>query len=386
MTHEIKTIHLWFPGCHSSDGGVQTYSGFVARAMREILPEAKIQIFSKNDRRMPPNAPNGRTSAHCSGAWPRRVRTIAFSTNLASAATIHRPDLILSTLVNFAPLARMLNQKLNIPYWLVAHGVDVWGRTDTKLTNAMRNAQQILCVSSYTRNRLLEEQQLAPGNLALQPNTFDHDRFQIAPKPAKLLQRYSLRPEQPVMMTVARLSTSEQYKGYDRVIEALPAIIRFVPDVHYLIVGKGDDTDRIRAMIQEKKLQNHVTLTGFVPDDELPAHYNLCDLFIMPSKGEGFGIVFLEALASGKPVIAGNSDGSVDPLRNGELGVLLNPDDVRAIADECVGILQKKHRNPLLRQPNELRRRVIEAFGFPAFQKQLKENLARQFHLEHAPV
>src|SRR5690606_22354428 len=141
--------------------------------------------------------------------------------------------------------------------------------------------------------------------------------------------------------------SSEQYKGYDRVIQSLAEIRRHVPDAHYLIVGRGDDSERVRTLAREHNLADHITLAGFVPDNELPDHYALCDLFIMPSKGEGFGIVFLEALASGKPVLGGNRDGSRDPLMDGELGALVDPDDCNAIASESVAILLKRHSNEI---------------------------------------
>ncbi len=82
-----------------------------------------------------------------------------------------------------------------------------------------------------------------------------------------------------------------------------------------------------------------MTLAGYIPEEELNDHYNLCDVFAMPSKGEGFGIVFLEAMACGKPVLAGNKDGSVDALLGGKLGALVDPDDVAQIAETLIAIL-----------------------------------------------
>lgn len=116
-------------------------------------------------------------------------------------------------------------------------------------------------------------------------------------------------------------------------------------------------------------------LTGFIPDHELEDHYNLCDVFAMPSKGEGFGIVFLEAMACGKPVLAGNKDGSVDAVLNGELGVLVDPDDVAQITEALRLVLTGRHPLAILRQPAEIRRRVIEAYGYPQFVTCLAEHL-----------
>src|SRR5262249_53956544 len=152
------------------------------------------------------------------------------------------------------------------------------------------------------------------------PNTFDSSRFRIGPKPEYLLRRYGLAPEQKIILTVCRLSGSEQYKGYDTILSVLPRVRRVLPGAHYIIAGRGDDKSRIEEMVSSIGLEEAVTLAGYVPDEELCDHYNLCDAFAMPSKNEGFGIVYLEALACGKPTLAGNRDGAVEPLREGELG------------------------------------------------------------------
>ena len=125
--------------------------------------------------------------------------------------------------------------------------------------------------------------------------------------------------------------------------------------------------------MNELNLQERVTLTGFIPDDELCDHYNLCDVFAMPSCGEGFGIVFLEALACGKPVLAGNSDGSTAPLLQGKLGCLVNPNDIDQISKTLVQILSGTYENPLIYQPESLREKAVEEFGLSRFSQSLAE-------------
>ena len=216
---------------------------------------------------------------------------------------------------------------------------------------------------------------LPPTTIELLPNTFDSDRFQIGYKPEYLLERYGLNSHQPVILTVARLAEHEQYKGYDSILRALPQISQRFPSVRYIIAGKGKDRARIERMIRDLGLQDSVTLAGFIPDYELCDHYNLCDLFAMPSKGEGFGMVYLEALACGKPTIGGNTDGAVDALCDGELGVLVDPDDVDEIAQTIIEILGGSHPHPLLYRPEALRANVIDAFAFRRFRRTLAEHL-----------
>jgi len=99
----------------------------------------------------------------------------------------------------------------------------------------------------------------------------------------------------------------------------------------------------------------------------------MCDVFAMPSRGEGFGIVYLEALACGKPTLGGNQDGAIDALCHGELGALIDPQDVDAIAQTLIQILQGTYPNPLMYQPEALRQKVIDTFGFVRFQHTLAE-------------
>jgi len=125
----------------------------------------------------------------------------------------------------------------------------------------------------------------------------------------------------------------------------------------------------------ELGLTANVTLAGYVPDHELRSHYNLCDVFAMPSKGEGFGIVFLEAMACGKPVVAGNKDGSVDAVLHGQIGALVDPDSVNDIGLALVQILAREHPQKLLFNPDILRQKAIAFYGYDQFVGQLERIL-----------
>jgi glycosyltransferase involved in cell wall biosynthesis len=278
-----------------------------------------------------------------------------------------RPGLIVSTHLNFGPLAMAARRSFGSPYILVAHGIDAWGITNESRKKALRKADLTLAVSNYTRDRLIQEVGLDAARVKILPNTFAAERFAIAPKPPQLLRRYGLRQDTPVILTVCRLADTECYKGYDQIIKAMPEILRVVPNARYLLVGKGPDRPRIEKLTAEAGVQDAVILAGFVPDEELAEHYNLCDIFAMPSRAEGFGIVYLEALACGKPVLAGNKDGSRDALGGGELGLLVDPDDTSEIAAEIIRVLRREHWRPEIFNPELLRRRVIELYGFEAF-------------------
>ncbi|MGI0483702.1 glycosyltransferase family 4 protein, partial [Geminocystis sp. CENA526] len=286
-----------------------------------------------------------------------------------------KPDLVITTHLNFIPVAHLLKRLYGIRYYTIAHGIEAWNLQKPSLIKALKECDRILSVSHYTRDRLIKEQNLNPEKIFVLPNTFNHEKFKITPKPNYLLERHQLSTETKIILTVARLSSSEQYKGFDQVIQSLPKIITQILNVHYIIVGKGDDRARIEQLIKDLNLENYVTLAGFIPDEELCDYYNLCDVFAMPSKGEGFGIVYLEAMACGKPCLGGNQDAALDALCHGELGALVNPDDIEEIANTLITILQGNYPNPLMYQPEKLREKVIEIYGFEKFKATLANYL-----------
>jgi glycosyltransferase involved in cell wall biosynthesis len=126
-----------------------------------------------------------------------------------------------------------------------------------------------------------------------------------------------------VLLTVGRMDSSERYKGHDMVLDVLPSLLAWNPNLRYLVVGQGDDRDRLAQRAVELGVVARVTFAGFRED--LADCYAACDLFVMPSTHEGFGIAFLEALANGRPVVAGGIDGSIEALSWGELGFLCDP-------------------------------------------------------------
>jgi len=194
----------------------------------------------------------------------------------------------------------------------------------------LKDAQYIIPNSQFTQQEFV--------NFGIPRHKFkvvtpgvDIDRFKPRPKPAHLIERYKLQSKQ-VLLTVARL---DERKGHDKVLESLAALAPQFPDLVYLIVGKGREEKPLRQMAEEYQLTDRVIFCGFVPDDELPAYYNLCDIFILLNRQthqhqrltgdyEGFGIVFLEASACAKPVIAGNFGGIRDAIDDGKSGYIID--------------------------------------------------------------
>lgn len=379
LNSQYKTsIHLWIPNLFEFKGGIQVYLQDILQALTQEFPNFSLSIFDKLDNHKPQNQFNSKNiSFYFSGRFPKILQTPHFAANLIFRAIRERPSLILCGHLNFAPVALWIHRLTKTPYWIIVYGTDAWDIQNQDKIKALHSADKIISISTYTRDRLIEEQGLPPEKISLLPVTFDAKRFKISPKPDYLLKRYCLDLKQPILLTVGRLASFDRYKGYDQILQALPEIRHQIPNIHYILVGKGDDRPRIEQLINQLNLQDCVTLAGFVPDDELCDYYNLCDVFVMPSKGEGFGIVYLEALACGKPTLGGNQDGAIDALRQGELGALVDPDDVDAIAQTLIQILQGTYPNSLLYQPELLRKKTIDFFSFERFNKTFSDLISR---------
>ena len=388
---KVTNIHLWVPELFCSKGGIQVFSSFLMQAIHSLYPHAKLSVLLKNDSLIVSQIVeqdddrflnihiNVQTNiqTYCSGKVKSPFRTVFFGLRLLSLAIAQKPSLVIMTHLNFAPIALILQKLIGTKYIAIAHGVEAWNIQNPLLKRSLQSADLILAVSNFTRDRLCQEQNLLADQVRILHNTFDAQAWKIAPKPQYLLKKYGLSADQKIILTVSRLSATEQYKGYDRLLEIMPIIRQSIPNIHYIIVGKGDDRDRLEQIINQNNLQSCVTLAGFVADEYLCDYYNLCDLFAMPSKAEGFGIVYLEALACGKPVLGGNLDGTVDALCRGEIGVLINPDNLDEIAEAIIQILSGQHENQAIYQPEFLRQQAIATFGFEHFQKTLSNHLSR---------
>ena len=377
-----EACHVWLPDLLATRGGIQRYSGFLLEALRDAWPGPRLEVFLKNDEQDALELEGARH--HASGSLPAWLRTPGFAARIASRALADRPRLVIAGHLNFAIVSDWIGRFAGIPYWIVTHGIEAWGVEKRSLRRALARAACVVSVSRYTRQRLIEEQGLDPARVSLLPGTFDPMLFRPRDRSSSLLRRLGLEPDQPILLTVARLAGRERLKGYDVVLEAMPEIRARVPGLHYVLVGEGDDRPRIERRIRELGLERHVTLTGFVPDAELPEFYGLCSVFAMPGSREGFGIVYLEALACGRPAIAGNRDGARDALLDGELGVLVDPDDIAAFGDAALEVLNGRHPNRTLYDPDELHRRVVARFGPQRFRAGLEEILVSQ-GLREAP-
>lgn len=235
-----------------------------------------------------------------------------------------------------SPVAALAARIADAPLWLQLHGIEAWERPHAVQRAAAERAQLITVVSRHSRNKFLSWANCCPETVKVLPNTVEA-RFLPGPRNPALEQRYGLTNKK-VLLTVSRLASTERYKGHKQVMQALARLKPAWPDVVYVIAGDGDDQPRLQALAQQLGVADSTRFVGYVQEADLPDLYRTADLFVMPSTGEGFGIVFLQALASGVPVIGGGTDGSRDPLRDGLNGHLMAGSDPAELA-ETIGSL-----------------------------------------------
>jgi phosphatidylinositol alpha-1,6-mannosyltransferase len=258
--------------------------------------------------------------------------------------------------------------------YLLAHGIEIWRKLPETKLKALKRLDKIICVSQFTAEKIKSVHEINPNKLEILNNCLDPfyyfpDNFT---KPQSLLNRYRLTEDHTILISLSRLSSSEKYKGYDNTIAILPQLIKKYPKVVYLIAGKYDDEEKIRIdkLINSHKINNHVKVIGFLDEAEVSDHFLLSDIFVLPSKKEGFGIVFIEAMASGLSVVGGNKDGSVDALKNGELGKLVDPDDLDQIEETLSMLLESP---ATYEEKRALQKRVLEVFGYEHYRQSIKE-------------
>ena len=209
-----------------------------------------------------------------------------------------------------------------------------------------RDVDVVTYLGDYTRSRLASA--LAPqARLEQLPSGVDTAVFRPGCGGDEVRRRHGLSGR-PVVVCVSRLVPR---KGQDVLIRALPAVRQRVPDAALLVVGGGPDAPRLQRLAAEHGVAEDVVLTGSVPWEELPAHYDAGDVFAMPCRTrrgglevEGLGIVFLEASATGLPVVAGRSGGSPDAVRDGETGHVVDGRSVAAVADAVTSLLHDPDR------------------------------------------
>ena len=299
-------------------------------------------------------------------------------------ALFNKYNLIICGHINLIILASILKLKLRSKLWTLTHGIEVWEAPGPIKKRCFNGSDLVTTVSRYSRKMILNWSHLDNHRVKILPNTIDLNFFKPGKRPDYLENKYRLKGKK-IMLTVGRLSKRERYKGHEQIIRALPKILRKMSDVRYLIVGDGDYISTLKNIAKSIGVDKQVIFAGKVLSKEKVDYYNLADVFVMPSTGEGFGIVFLEALACNTPVVGGNKDGSVDPLSGGKLGILVDPDNEELLIKAIIKQLKDGKKD----NRAELKRFSIENFQeqtLKLHRELFKDNLLQLESLEKKSI
>jgi phosphatidyl-myo-inositol dimannoside synthase len=265
---------------------------------------------------------------------PPQAGRIAYSAAALLVAFRRRPDVVFCGHLHMAPLAWLVARLTHAKLVVQTHGIEAWPRPERLQRAASETADLILCVSRYTRARVAGWATMPPERILVLPDTVA-DAF--APGDGSRLRAALELDSKKVLLTVGRLDSRERYKGHDLVIAALPELVARGHDVVCVAIGSGDDRPRLEALAWETGAAERVLFLGAVGVEHLAQAYRMADLFVMLSTGEGFGIVFLEAMASGTPALGLAVGGACDALADGGLGnAVSEQDDLVAAIDRLL--------------------------------------------------
>lgn len=285
--------------------------------------------------------------------------------------TTDKVNLVVCGHLNLLPIAYMVARIKHAPCCCIIHGIDAWKPNKNKMVNFLvAQADFFISVSEVTIQRFTDWSHFPKNKIYLLPNCFNPGQFSPGSPLKEKVECYGIQ-NKTVIMSLGRLVGYERYKGFDVVLECLPNLVKHDLDIIYIIVGEGDDRKRLEEKAKRLSVADKVIFTGYISEQSKADYYRLAQAFVMPSQGEGFGIVFLEAMACGIPVVGSILDGGREALRDGRLGTLVDPRDLE---DTVAGILTA------LNQKVGIPPDGLDYFSFASFEKRLSKIIENIFN------
>jgi len=288
----------------------------------------------------------------------------------ALRAAGRKPALVIALHPHLAPVVWAMRTRCRkFRSMVFTHGVEVWKPLGWPRGAALRRADLVIGPSANTVQHLISEQRILPGKVQKLPWGLD---------PEFEARLGAARPVSPplgfprtgqIILTVGRWDPAERYKGADTLIAAMPSVLKAAPDTSLVLVGDGDDRPRLEQLARDLGVSEHAHFLFGLAPEQLFACYASCDVFALPSRGEGFGLVFLEAMANAKPVIGGAHGGIPDIVEDGVTGLLVPHGDVERLSQA----LESLFSNPARAREMGVRGRdrIAKAFSFAQFQLRL---------------
>jgi phosphatidylinositol alpha-1,6-mannosyltransferase len=353
-------------------GGVQRASRHVAAVTAKVAANRGMpaRFLSLNDSQGLHTVRVGSLEFSVSGYAGSKIQ---FSLAALRAAG-RKPALVIALHPHLAPIVWALKARgRKFRSIVFTHGVEVWQPLGWPRGAALRRSDLIIGPSADTVQHLISEQRILPGKVQRLPWGLDPE-FE-----ARLAAAVPLSPPPGfprtgrIILTVGRWDPAEKYKGADTLITALPRVLKMAPDTSLVLVGDGDDRPRLEQLARDQCISEHAHFLYGLTPEQLFACYANCDVFALPSQGEGFGLVFLEAMANAKPVIGGAHGGIPDIVEDGVTGLLVPHGDVEHLAQALEFLLSNPSRAREMGARG--RDRLANTFSFAQFQLHLTEIL-----------
>jgi phosphatidyl-myo-inositol dimannoside synthase len=352
-------------------GGIQRAGRHMAFVLSEFAASKKMEyrLLSLNDtqelRRM---RVSDREYVYTGSARGKAGFAIS-----AMRAARRRAKLVLAAHPNLAPMVRSMNVLApRMKSIICTHGIEVWEPLSGMRRRSLQHATIVLAPSRATADHVISVQGVAADKVRVLPwgldPGFETRLFGIAD--ARLPADF---PQGRVILTVGRWLATERYKGMDTLIQALPRLLLRWPDIQLVMVGTGDDREWLANIARDSGVQRHVHFLSELTYGELSACYAAAELFALPSRGEGFGFVYLEAMARGKPVIGGAHGGAPEVIADGVTGYLVQHGDTVQLATSIDALLDNPDRAKEMGARG--RERVEKEFRFAVFAKAFKKIL-----------
>lgn len=293
---------------------------------------------------------------------------MSFVTAALKMAFTQRPRLIIVGHPNFSGLGEFMRRISGAPTVVFVYGIDVWRMLPMHVQFGMQRADRIISISNFTIRKALEYGciKISDEKIRVLHNCLDP----IFEQPIKKTRDN----ETLSLLTVARINHEDRYKGHDIVIKSIPGIIKKYSQLCYDVVGDGDNKSEIEKLAIRMGIDKIVNFHGLVSEKELLDIYSKASIFIMPSRKEGFGFVFLEAMANKLPIIAGNQDATPEVVVDRENGLLVNPtseNEITQAMDQLLGDAQLR-----MRMGEKGVNRVKKHFSFRLYEEKMLKYLS----------
>lgn len=352
-------------------GGVQTAGRHTAAALAAIARERGLQyrFLSLNDPAGEHESRVGDSHFTFRGLSRSKLRFVLLALRLARAG----PCLVVAGHPHLAPPARAMKTLApGLRLMVQTHGIEVWTPMPPLRRYSLLRADCVSAPSRDTARKLTAVQGVSKARIHWLPWALDPDFLRLA----ETAEQNPLPPSFPqgsVILAVGRWAANERYKGLDCLIRSLPALLPSVPNLHLVAVGEGDDRPRLQKLAAELRVADRVLFLRRVPASELVALYAHADVFALPSSGEGFGFVFLEAMALGRAVVGGAHGGITDLIEDRVTGFLVDQHDSARLTDVLGRLLTDE---PLRREVGRrAREKVLSRYRFDDFQPALRRAL-----------